>query len=43
MEAPPIRHSLFIKERLSESVMPTFGNPLSPPKGAWSRGQRGKE
>jgi len=31
MEAPPIRHSLFIKERLSESVMPTFRNPLSPP------------
>ena len=40
MEAPPIRHSFFIKERLSESVMPTFRNPLSPPK---EHGAGGKE
>jgi hypothetical protein len=32
MKAPPIRYFLSTKERISDSLMPTFRNPLSPPK-----------
>jgi len=42
MKAPPIRYSLFTKERLSDCLMPTFTNPLRPPKehGAGSKEQK---